>query len=211
MTEQASAPARALGGLTRRSGPEAGLRPTVLFAIVGSPDRSPGSPSRVWASDSLARTSSRLLSAPSMGWVIPILLAYVPGLVIGFMLFTLLVNPYRELELVAPAGPWPAGRWPAVTVLIAARNEADAIVPTLERIAGLTYPGPVEVVLADNGSTDRTGELGDEAAQAPRARLPASRRAGARQAPGAQHGARDGDDADQWSRSMRTRCCSASR
>ena len=40
-----------------------------------------------------------------MGWVIPILLAYVPALVIGFMLFTLLVNPYRELELVAPAGP----------------------------------------------------------------------------------------------------------
>ena len=50
-----------------------------------------------------------------MGWVIPILLAYVPALVIGFMLFTLLVNPYRELELVAPTGPWPAGRWPAVT------------------------------------------------------------------------------------------------
>jgi biofilm PGA synthesis N-glycosyltransferase PgaC len=50
-------------------------------------------------------------------------------------------------------------------VLIAARNEADAIAPTLERIAGLTYPGPIEVVLADNDSTDRTAELADEAAR----------------------------------------------
>ena len=29
--------------------------------------------------------------------------------------------------------------------------------PTLERIAELTYEGPIEVVLADNDSTDRTG------------------------------------------------------
>ena len=36
MTERASASARAFGGLTRRSGPEAGLRPTVLFALAGS-------------------------------------------------------------------------------------------------------------------------------------------------------------------------------
>ena len=102
---------------------------------------------------------------PVMGWVIPSLLAYLPGFVIGFMLFTLLVNPYRELELVAPAGAWPTGSWPAVTVLIAARNEADAIGTTLEQISGLSYPGPVEVVLADNGSTDLTAELGDEAAK----------------------------------------------
>ena len=36
LTERASAPAGQLGGLTRRSGPEAGLRPTVLFALAGS-------------------------------------------------------------------------------------------------------------------------------------------------------------------------------
>ena len=118
----------------------------------------------VWASGPW-RGELEAALGPVMGWVIPILLAYIPALVIGFMLFTLLVNPYRELELVAPTGPWPAGRWPAVTLVLAARNEADAIVPTLERVAGLTYPGPIEVVLADNGSTDRTGELGDEAAK----------------------------------------------
>ena len=31
-------------------------------------------------------------------WVIPIVLAYIPGLVIGFMAFTLLIT-YRELPL----------------------------------------------------------------------------------------------------------------
>lgn len=41
---------------------------------------------------------------PILGWTIPILLAYLPGLVIGFMLFTLLVNPYRELISSRPPG-----------------------------------------------------------------------------------------------------------
>ncbi len=49
--------------------------------------------------------------------------------------------------------------------MIAALNEEDAITPTLERIADLTYPGPIEVVLADNNSTDRTAELAEQAAQ----------------------------------------------
>jgi biofilm PGA synthesis N-glycosyltransferase PgaC len=100
-----------------------------------------------------------------LAWVIPLLLAYIPGLVIGFMIATLLVSPYHDLALVPPKGPWPEGEWPPVTVLIAAWNEERGIVPTLERIADLTYPGTVEVVLADNNSTDRTAERADEAAE----------------------------------------------
>ena len=50
-----------------------------------------------------------------------------------------------------------------MTVVIAAWNEEAAIVPTLERIAGLTYRGALEVVLADNNSTDRTAELAEAA------------------------------------------------
>ena len=163
MTERASASARAFGGLTRRSGPEAGLRPTVLFALAGSLTFA-WIGFAIWASGPW-RGELEAALGPVAGWAVPILLAYIPALVIGFMLFTLLVSPYRELQLVAPAGPWPAGRWPDVTVLIAAWNEADAIELTLERIAGLTYSGSVEVVLADNGSTDRTAQLGDEAAR----------------------------------------------
>jgi hypothetical protein len=31
-----------------------------------------------------------------LAWVIPVFLAYVPGLVIGFMAFTLLITRYRD-------------------------------------------------------------------------------------------------------------------
>ncbi len=101
---------------------------------------------------------------PVMAWVIPIMLAYIPGLVIGFMVFTLLLCRYREPAFDPPEGTWPAGDWPPVTILIAAWNEEGAIVPTLERIASLSYEGPIETVLADNNSTDRTAEVAAAAA-----------------------------------------------
>lgn len=43
-----------------------------------------------------------------MAWVIPSMLAYIPGPVIGFMVFTLLFCRYREPAFEAPAGTWPA-------------------------------------------------------------------------------------------------------
>lgn len=49
-----------------------------------------------------------------------------------------------------------------MTIVIAAWNEQEAIIPTLERIADLAYRGPIEVVLADNNSTDQTAELAGE-------------------------------------------------
>lgn len=102
---------------------------------------------------------------PVMAWVIPIMLAYIPGLVIGFMVFTLLLSRYREPAFEPPQGTWSAGDWPPVTILIAAWNEEAAIVPTLERIAALSYEGRIETVLADNNSTDRTAELAAAAAK----------------------------------------------
>jgi poly-beta-1,6-N-acetyl-D-glucosamine synthase len=45
-----------------------------------------------------------------------------------------------------------------VTLIVAAWNEEDTIVPTVERFAELSYPGPLQVVLADNNSTDHTAE-----------------------------------------------------
>ena len=100
---------------------------------------------------------------PVMAWVIPIFLAYIPGLVIGFMIFTLLITRYQELPLEPPEGDWPEGEWPPVTILVAAWNESGAIVRTLERIAELSYPGHVDVAVADNNSTDDTASLADAA------------------------------------------------
>ena len=102
-----------------------------------------------------------------MAWVIPIFLAYIPGLVIGFMIFTLLITRYQELPLDPPKGDWPEGEWPPVTILVAAWNESEAIVRTLEQIADLSYAGRLEVVVADNNSTDDTALLADAAGDAP--------------------------------------------
>ena len=100
-----------------------------------------------------------------MAWVIPTLLAYVPGVLIGFLVFTLLTLRYRVPSPEPPPGPWPDGQWPGVTVVVAAWNEERGIGPTLDRIGRVTYTGPIEVVLADNDSTDRTAEVAQEMAQ----------------------------------------------
>jgi biofilm PGA synthesis N-glycosyltransferase PgaC len=94
-----------------------------------------------------------------MAWAIPTLLAYVPGLLIGFLAFTLLTLRYR-----VPSTD--LGDWQAVTIIVAARNEQRGIGPTLDAIAQLSYAGPIEVVLADNQSTDLTAEVAQNVAQA---------------------------------------------
>jgi hypothetical protein len=40
-----------------------------------------------------------------------------------------------------------------------------ASLPTLERIADLSYGGPLTAILADNNSTDRTTEVAEETAR----------------------------------------------
>jgi poly-beta-1,6-N-acetyl-D-glucosamine synthase len=163
--EVGSAPSRrdGLGRLTRREAPSSGLRPTVRFTIASLLTLAWVIFS-VWVSGPW-RDDLEASLGPVMAWVIPVFLAYVPCLVIGFMIFTLLITRYRELPLDPPAGDWPPGEWPSVTILIAAWNENAAIVPTLERIAELTYGGRVEVIVADNNSTDGTGDLADAAGE----------------------------------------------
>ncbi len=151
-----------LGGLTRRRRPGGGGRPTVRFAVALVLTVAYGalcvSVSQPW------RSELEQAIGPIAGWVIPIMMAYIPALIVGFLVFTLMITPYRPPRLTAQ-GPGQNGAWPPVTVVVAAYNEQDAIVPTLERIADLAYPGSVEVVLADNNSTDRTGELAQQTAR----------------------------------------------
>jgi biofilm PGA synthesis N-glycosyltransferase PgaC len=151
-----------LGRLTRRAAPSAGLRPTVRFTIASALTIAWVAFS-IWVSDPW-RDELGAAIGPVMSWVIPIFLAYIPGLVIGFMIFTLLITRYQELPLEPPSGDWPEGEWPSVTILVAAWNESRGIVRTLDHIANLSYEGPVEVVVADNNSTDDSAVLADAAA-----------------------------------------------
>jgi len=155
--------ADALGGLTARERPAFGLRPALRFTLAGGGNVAWVAFS-VWVSGPW-RSDLEAAIGPVMAWVIPILLAYIPGLVIGFLCWTLVLTRYQPPSLRAPEGPWPPGTWPAVTVIVAAFDEEAAIERTVERIGASGYPGPVTVVLADNNSTDRTAELAEAAAR----------------------------------------------
>ncbi len=59
--------------------------------------------------------------------------------------------------------------WPSVAIVIPARDEADVLPMTLPTLLAQDYPGPVRLILIDDGSTDGTTEvaraLAEEAAR----------------------------------------------
>jgi poly-beta-1,6-N-acetyl-D-glucosamine synthase len=79
--------------------------------------------------------------------------AYLPGWLVAFLAVSLLLDRQPPLRRSHPTIP--------VTVLVAARNEADRIQETISYIARQDYPGPIEVLVVDNGSTDGTRALAE--------------------------------------------------
>jgi poly-beta-1,6-N-acetyl-D-glucosamine synthase len=75
-------------------------------------------------------------------------IAYLPGFMNVFLLTSLILD--RRPPRCVPSF------YPGVTVLIAAYNEEDAIGSTLSAIAGEKYPGELEVILLNDGSSDQT-------------------------------------------------------
>jgi poly-beta-1,6-N-acetyl-D-glucosamine synthase len=80
--------------------------------------------------------------------VVVTLIAYLPGWLVAFLAVSLLLDRQPPLRATQPTIP--------VTVLIAARNEAERIQETIAYVAGQDYLGPIEVLVVDNGSTDGT-------------------------------------------------------
>lgn len=78
-------------------------------------------------------------------------IAIVPGFMNAFLLAGLLMDrrPKRK----------PLATYPPVTVLIAAYNEAAAIAETIKSVAYQNYPGALEVIVIDDGSTDATAAI----------------------------------------------------
>ena len=50
-------------------------------------------------------------------------------------------------------------RWPAVAVIVPARNEADAIARSLASLLAQDYPAPFPIVVVDDDSEDRTAAI----------------------------------------------------
>ncbi|MEU3353143.1 glycosyltransferase [Streptomyces sp. NPDC037389] len=53
----------------------------------------------------------------------------------------------------------PPADWPAVAVVVPARDEAEVLPMSLPSLLAQDYPGPLEIFVVDDGSTDGTGEL----------------------------------------------------
>ena len=59
----------------------------------------------------------------------------------------------------------PGLEWPAVSILVPARNEARVIARTLEHLCAFDYPGDrMEIIIVDDDSQDGTGAIVDEIA-----------------------------------------------
>ncbi|MFB7862973.1 glycosyltransferase [Streptomyces sp. NPDC056069] len=69
-----------------------------------------------------------------------------------------------DQRLPAPVGTAPE-RWPAVVVVVPARDEAEVLPLSLPSLLAQDYPGRAEVILVDDGSTDGTGPLAEELAR----------------------------------------------
>ncbi len=79
-------------------------------------------------------------------------------------LFTLAALYHQKEQL--PFAPQKTEYQPTVSVLIPARNEEHVIGRILQRMTELTYPKEeIEVIVIDDASTDRTGEIAEEFAK----------------------------------------------
>jgi biofilm PGA synthesis N-glycosyltransferase PgaC len=90
------------------------------------------------------------ITAP-VAWIIIAGVALIPGFMNAFLMISL------ALDKRPPHSP--LAQYPGLTILVAAYNEQDTIVGTLESIALQQYPGPLEVIVVNDGSKDRTAEL----------------------------------------------------
>ncbi|MEK5760514.1 glycosyltransferase, partial [Acinetobacter variabilis] len=78
-------------------------------------------------------------------------IAIILGFMNSFAAFSLLMDrrPKRE--------PLPV--YPGITMLVAAYNEAASIKDTLVSIALQKYPGPLQVIVINDGSQDNTADI----------------------------------------------------
>jgi hopene-associated glycosyltransferase HpnB len=78
--------------------------------------------------------------------------------VLVWLWLTLMRGMFWRTDVRLPAGADPS-LWPSVAVVIPARDEAEVLPASVPTLVGQDYPGPMRVILVDDGSGDGTGEL----------------------------------------------------
>jgi len=69
---------------------------------------------------------------------------------------------YWRTDIRLPSGVDPVTdpvSWPSVAIVVPARDEVEVLPNTVPTLVGQDYPGLVRVIVADDNSTDGTGEL----------------------------------------------------
>lgn len=92
---------------------------------------------------------SQVMGGP-LAYLVIFGIAILPGFMNAFLVTGLLLDRRPPRATVAV--------YPGITVLVAAYNEEDSILSTLESLHKQDYPAPVQVLVINDGSTDATME-----------------------------------------------------
>ncbi len=93
------------------------------------------------------------------------MLLILTELSLAIWLFLILVwgNFWRcDQRLDEATEPQPLDNYPAIGIVIPARDEADVIEQSLGSLLGQHYPGSIEIVLVDDQSSDGTGAIAQD-------------------------------------------------
>lgn len=93
--------------------------------------------------DDLAR-----LAGVIPAWFVVLFVALIPGFLNAHLAMSILLDTPPPLRLDIA--------YPPITVLIAAYNEESTLDETMRGLAGQDYPAPMEIIVVDDGSRDRT-------------------------------------------------------
>jgi biofilm PGA synthesis N-glycosyltransferase PgaC len=96
---------------------------------------------------------SRLVGAAA-AYLVIFGIAIIPGFMNAFLIVSLLLDR-------RPAVRTTTTKLPGISILVAAYNEEDNIAATIEGNARQHYPGPMEVIVINDGSTDGTAMVLD--------------------------------------------------
>jgi biofilm PGA synthesis N-glycosyltransferase PgaC len=78
-------------------------------------------------------------------------IAIIPGFMNAFLVASLLLDRRPAIRASTDS-------LPGITILVAAYNEEACIASTIDSIARQAYPGPMEVIVINDGSTDATAQ-----------------------------------------------------
>ena len=101
----------------------------------------------VWLSVRWIDSLSALIGWP-LAIVIITFIAFIPGFMNIFLMASIVLDRRPQRKTVS--------HYPDICVLVACYNEAANIQDTLKSLAAQDYPGDLEVVVIDDGSTDET-------------------------------------------------------